>query len=176
MAWRINLFHHIQTISGGTQANVLESVLTSRRGPISAYGVEIVRNTQNRRALTGYGFTEKSRTLNAPISSIIGNCTRLPNEWSLLITFKPGGISSSSQYILTVLETNNHRDARSFTLSFDSDLFRRLFNIPIILSELVNKNQAGRAATLESDLFRLRRARIRTAEIIPTRPPARHSS
>ena len=91
---------------------MLESVLTSRRGPISQYGVEIVRNNINHIQRTGYGFTEKSRTLSAPISSMLGNCSTLPNEWSLLITFKPGGISSTSQYILTLLEANNQRNNR----------------------------------------------------------------
>lgn len=37
---------------------MLESVLTSRRGPISKYGVEIVRKNYGSRELTGFAFAE----------------------------------------------------------------------------------------------------------------------
>ena len=37
---------------------MLESVLTSRRGPISKYGVEIVRKNYGSRQLSGFAFAE----------------------------------------------------------------------------------------------------------------------
>ena len=47
--------------SGAKEANVLESVLTSRRGPISKYGVEIVRKNYGSRELTAFAFAETAR-------------------------------------------------------------------------------------------------------------------
>ena len=59
------------------------------------------------REITGFSFEEDARLISADYSSIFGNCSHFPSEFSLILTFKPARISSKNQYLLTLIPRNN---------------------------------------------------------------------
>ena len=65
-------------LSAGERINLLETILTDRRPPISKHGVGIVREPpfdESGREITGFVFTEEARTLSTSAQSVLNNCT-----------------------------------------------------------------------------------------------------
>ena len=68
----------IMNLSAGERINLLETILTDRRPPISKHGVGIVREPpfdESGREITGFVFTEEARTLSTSAQSVLNNCT-----------------------------------------------------------------------------------------------------